>query len=104
MRSLRKRACPLERRAPFRPTLIAELANDYLGYICTQEALERQGGYETWASPHSIAAAGTAENLATVAGRQLASLWPEANVTGPQQKHGQTPKPWKALHAGYLAR
>ena len=59
------------------PTLIAELANDYLGYICTQEALERQGGYETWASPHSIAAAGTAENLAAVAGRQLASLWPE---------------------------
>ena len=64
-------------QSPFRPTLIAELANDYLGYICTQEALERQGGYETWASPHSIAAAGTAENLAAVAGRQLASLWQE---------------------------
>ena len=64
--------------APFATnTHCVELANDYLGYICTQEALERQGGYETWASPHSIAAAGTAENLAAVAGRQLASLWPE---------------------------
>ena len=59
----------------FQTTLIAELANDYLGYICPREALERQGGYETWASPHSIAAAGTAEKLAAVASRQLDSLW-----------------------------
>ena len=61
-------------QSPFHPTLVAELANDYLGYICTQEALEQQGGYETWASPHSIAASGTAEQLTAVAGRQLASL------------------------------
>ena len=62
-------------QSPFHSTLIAELANDYLGYICTQEALEQQGGYETWASPHSIAAAGTAERLAEIAGQQLANLW-----------------------------
>ena len=61
-------------QSPFQTTLIAELANDYLGYICPQEALEQQGGYETWASPHSIAAAGTAERLAEVAGQQLADL------------------------------
>ncbi len=65
----------LRGQSPFQTTLIAELANDYLGYICTQEALEQQGGYETWASPHSIAAAGTAERLAETAGRQLADLW-----------------------------
>ena len=64
----------IKAQSPFHRTLIAELANDYLGYICTQEALERQGGYETWASPHSIAAAGTAERLAVVAGQQLAGL------------------------------
>ena len=64
----------IKAQSPFHPTLIAELANDYLGYICPQEALERQGGYETWASPHSIAAAGTAERLAQVAGQQLAGL------------------------------
>ena len=61
-------------QSPFQTTLIAELANDYLGYICPQEALEQQGGYETWASPHSIAGAGTAERLAEVAGQQLADL------------------------------
>lgn len=65
----------IKARSLFQTTLIAELANDYLGYICPREALEQQGGYETWASPHSIAAAGTAEKLAAVAGRQLASFW-----------------------------
>ena len=62
-------------QSPAQATLIASLANDYLGYVCPREALERQGGYETWASPHSIAAAGTAERLAAVAGGQLAGLW-----------------------------
>ncbi len=62
-------------QSPAQATLIASLANDYLGYICTQEALERHGGYETWASPHSIAAAGTAERLAAVVGGHLTGLW-----------------------------
>lgn len=65
----------IKARSPFQTTLIAELDNDYLGYICPREALEQEGGYETWASPHSIAAAGTAERLTAVAGRQLATLW-----------------------------
>ena len=64
----------IKARSPFGSTLIAELANDYLGYICPRAALQQQGGYETWASPHSIAAAGTAEHLATVASQQLDRL------------------------------
>lgn len=62
-------------QSPAQATLIASLANDYLGYICTREALEQQGGYETWASPHSIAGAGTAEHLADVVKVHLAKLW-----------------------------
>lgn len=62
-------------RSPAGATLIASLANDYLGYICTREALEQQGGYETWASPHSIAGAGTAEQLAAVVRRHVDALW-----------------------------
>jgi neutral ceramidase len=40
-------------KSPFPQTMPIELANDYLGYICTPEALE-QGGYETWLARSSL--------------------------------------------------
>jgi len=40
-------------KSPFRHTMPIELANDYLGYICTPEGIE-QGGYETWLARSSL--------------------------------------------------
>lgn len=37
----------LKERSSFRTTMIAELANDYVGYVPTPRAFE-EGGYETW--------------------------------------------------------
>lgn len=57
----------IKSRSPFRPTLIAELANDYLGYVPTADAIEREGGYETWAALSALPAAGTGEALVDAA-------------------------------------
>ncbi len=43
----------IKQGSPFAQTLPIELANDYLGYICTPEGLE-QGGYETWLARSSM--------------------------------------------------
>ena len=50
----------VKRASPFRPdtngaTLIAVLANDYVGYIATRRAIEAEGGYETWATSRAAA-------------------------------------------------
>jgi hypothetical protein len=43
----------IKERSPFALTMPIELANDYLGYICTPEGLA-QGGYETWLARSSL--------------------------------------------------
>ena len=43
----------IKERSPFPHTMPIELANDYLGYICTPEGL-KQGGYETWLALSSL--------------------------------------------------
>ena len=42
------------------PLFLVSLANGYIGYICTDEALTEQGGYETWAAMSSLPDVGTA--------------------------------------------
>ena len=39
--------------SPFPQTMPIELANDYVGYVCTPEGIE-QGGYETWLARSSL--------------------------------------------------
>jgi hypothetical protein len=52
----------LKRRSPFRHTLIAELSNDWIGYLPDREG-HRLGGYQVWTGLHSYAAPGTGERM-----------------------------------------
>ena len=49
-------------RSPFRHTFVAELANDWIGYLPDIEA-HRLGGYQTWTGLHSYAEPGTGERV-----------------------------------------
>jgi hypothetical protein len=53
----------IKRRSPFRNTVVAELANDWIGYLPNREAHEL-GGYQTWMGLHSYAEPGTGERIA----------------------------------------
>jgi len=53
----------IKKRSPFKYTFIAELANDWIGYLPDREA-HRLGGYQTWMGLHSYAEPGTGERVA----------------------------------------
>lgn len=52
----------IKRRSPFRHTYVAELANDWIGYLPDRKAFEL-GGYQTWTGLHSFAEPGTGEAM-----------------------------------------
>jgi neutral ceramidase len=52
----------IKRRSPFRYTYVAELANDWIGYLPDKKGFEL-GGYQTWMGLHSFAALGTGERV-----------------------------------------
>ena len=70
----------IKERSPFRYTFIAELANDWIGYLPDLEA-HRLGGYQTWTGLHSYAEAGTGERVVEEALKMLNEL----AQTKPQQ-------------------
>jgi hypothetical protein len=53
----------IKQRSPFQETYIAELANDWIGYLPDREA-HQLGGYQTWMGLHSYAEVGTGERIA----------------------------------------
>jgi hypothetical protein len=53
----------IKRRSPIKNTYVAELANDWIGYLPNLEAHEF-GGYQTWMGLHSYAEPGTGERVA----------------------------------------
>ena len=63
----------IKTRSPFPDTYVAELANDWIGYLPDREA-HRLGGYQTWTGLHSYAEIGTGERLADEAVRMLEEL------------------------------
>ncbi len=56
----------IKRRSPFRHTCVAELANDWIGYLPDREAF-KLGGYQTWTGLHSFAEPGTGEAVVAAA-------------------------------------
>ncbi|MFK5924453.1 MAG: hypothetical protein QM496_19930 [Verrucomicrobiota bacterium] len=53
----------IKKRSPFKYTVVAELANDWIGYLPDREA-HQLGGYQTWMGLHSYAEVGTGERIA----------------------------------------
>ncbi|HXG49514.1 MAG TPA: neutral/alkaline non-lysosomal ceramidase N-terminal domain-containing protein, partial [Methylomirabilota bacterium] len=63
----------IKRRSPFPDTYVAELANDWIGYLPDREG-HRLGGYQTWTGLHSYAEPGTGERMADEAVKMLQEL------------------------------
>lgn len=63
----------IKRRSPFRHTYVAELANDWIGYLPDRKAFDL-GGYQTWTGLHSFAEPGTGEAKVAEAVRMLNEL------------------------------
>jgi neutral ceramidase len=63
--------------SPFRHTYVAELANDWIGYLPDADA-HKLGGYQTWTGYHSYAEPGTGERMVEEVAGMLQALWAEA--------------------------
>ena len=63
----------IKRRSPFEHTFIAELSNDWIGYIPDREAYQL-GGYQVWTGFHSYAEVGTGERIVDTAVEMLQEL------------------------------
>jgi putative membrane-bound dehydrogenase-like protein len=88
----------IKKRSPFKNTYVAELANDWIGYLPDREG-HSLGGYQTWMGLHSYAEVGTGERVADLAVsllNELAQAKPTATAGQSQQS---VPHP-VAVHAG----
>jgi len=63
----------IKKRSPFKNTYIAELANDWIGYLPDVEA-HQLGGYQTWMGLHSYAELGTGERVVDEVVKMLEEL------------------------------
>ena len=63
----------LKNRSPFRHTYIAELANDWIGYLPNREG-HKLGGCQCWTGTHSYAEPGTGERMVDEAVAMLQEL------------------------------
>jgi len=63
----------IKKRSPYKYTYVAELANDWIGYLPNLEA-HQLGGYQTWMGLHSYAEPGTGERVADTAVEMLKEL------------------------------
>ncbi|MBX9622952.1 MAG: hypothetical protein K2X82_03975 [Gemmataceae bacterium] len=63
----------IKRRSPYRYTYVAELANDYIGYLPDRKG-HALGGYQTWTGLHGFAEPGTGERVVGEAVKLLEEL------------------------------
>jgi hypothetical protein len=63
----------IKNRSPFRYTYVAELANDWIGYLPDLDA-HKLGGYQVWTGLHSYAEPGTGERIVDEAVKMLNEL------------------------------
>ncbi len=70
----------IKNRSPFRHTYVAELANDWIGYLPNLEG-HKLGGYQVWTGFHSYAEPGTGERVAEMAVELLRQLHAETDRT-----------------------
>ena len=63
----------VKERSPFPETVVAELSNDWIGYLPDGEA-HQLGGYQTWTGLHSYAEVGTGERMADEVVKMLEDL------------------------------
>lgn len=75
----------IKKRSPFKYTYVAELANDWIGYLPDREG-HQLGGYQTWMGLHSYAEVGTGERVADLAVELLNELG------GGETKHSGKPE------------
>ena len=52
----------IKERSPIKKTFVAELSNDWIGYLPDLEA-HRLGGYQVWTGYHSYYEPGTGERM-----------------------------------------
>jgi neutral ceramidase len=75
----------IKRRSPYRHTFIAELANDWIGYVGNAEAYDL-GGYQTWTGYHSWVERGTGEKIVDAAVALLEELHTGGKATVRSEK------------------
>jgi len=63
----------IKAKSPFPYTIVAELANDWIGYVPDDEAYDL-GGYQVWTGLHSYVARGTGERIVEEAASLLREL------------------------------
>lgn len=63
----------IKRRSPMKYTVVAELSNDWIGYLPDLDGHKR-GGYQVWTGLHSYAEPGTGERLVEEAVRLLRQI------------------------------
>jgi len=66
----------IKQRSPIKDTFVAELANDWIGYLPDREG-HQLGGYQTWMGHHSYAEPGTGERIADEVVAMLRELAPQ---------------------------
>lgn len=71
--SFTSRGVEIKKRSPLKNTFVAELANDWIGYLPDREG-HRLGGYQTWMGRHSYAEIGTGERMADEVVQMLEEL------------------------------
>jgi len=63
----------IKRQSPFARTMTIELANDWIGYVPTDQGLD-EGGYETWLARSAKVAKGAEELFISTALECLARI------------------------------